>query len=193
MALTQTAHQRITEHFEGQSKQLAVDATCGNGHDTLFLCQLGFNTVIGFDIQADAIAQTQARLNTNNCQATLHHAGHDCLSDFIQEQKLQQKNSKQTKIDCLMFNLGYLPGSDKSITTTVDSTLSALQQGCALLSNHGLISILCYPGHEEGALEQQAITQWLNTLLQQDWHIVEHQSPTVNMHSPALYQITRQF
>lgn len=192
MALTQTAHQLITAHFKGKATSLAVDATCGNGHDTLFLCQLGFNEVIGFDIQTRAIAQTQARLDDHKQQAMLYHTGHDTLSAVIKPQTGQKISEKPKKnIDCLMFNLGYLPGTDKSVTTQVTSTLSALQQGCELLSPHGLISILCYPGHNEGALEQQAIKKWLSTL-QTNWHVHEQQSVAIDTHTPVLYLITRQ-
>ena len=66
MALTRLAHQLIKEHFEssGANRGLAVDATCGNGFDTEFLCRLGFKQVIGFDIQARAIEITRHRLES---------------------------------------------------------------------------------------------------------------------------------
>jgi hypothetical protein len=60
----------------------------------------------------------------------------------------------------IMFNLGYLPGSDKSVITLTETTLRALSVALDLLAPRGLLTLAVYPGHEGGAQEQQAITQW---------------------------------
>ena len=98
MSLTQRTHELIIEHFSSNAidKQLAVDATCGNGHDTEFLAK-HFAYVTSFDIQVGAIKATQDRLNHANLEnVTLINDGHQNLNQHI-----------TSKLDCIMFNLGY--------------------------------------------------------------------------------------
>ena len=64
----------------------------------------------------------------------------------------------------IVYNLGYLPGGDKEITTQTGSTLISLQEGLKLLTTNGIISMTCYPGHEEGNNEEKAILEWAATL-----------------------------
>ena len=181
MSLTQQAHAIICQHFDEVSspKSLAVDATCGNGHDTLFLCQLGFKKVVGFDVQQDAIEATQKRLGENNYSAQLILAGHETLSENINE-----------PINCITFNLGYLPGTDKSLTTATDSTLACLNQAVELLAPNGLISLLCYPGHTEGKHETESVRKWL-AKLPEYWKVETYQSTRVNDRSPILFVLTQ--
>ena len=68
------------------------------------------------------------------------------------------------KISLVTFNLGYLPGGDKSLTTLPSTTISALEQAVTLLKKGGALSIIAYAGHKEGAEEHQAIEQWLDSL-----------------------------
>lgn len=133
-------------------KNLAIDATCGNGHDTLFLASLCH--VVGIDIQKQAIENTKALLNQKNAHASLHLLSHEHIDrlPLLQRPKL------------IVYNLGYLPGSDKKITTRVSSTLKSVQKALKLLEKEGALSIMCYPGHEEGAKETQALQSWIQTL-----------------------------
>jgi len=107
MALTRLAHQLITAHFQDRPKKFSVDATCGNGHDTEFLARLGFNKIVAFDIQPQALAATEQRLaNMEDIIVDLVHDGHENLAHYT-----------ATTVDCVMFNLGYLPHTDKTLTT----------------------------------------------------------------------------
>ena len=63
----------------------------------------------------------------------------------------------QGRVDLFMYNLGYLPGGDKSITTDSATTLKSLSSALELLAVGGLLCVVCYPGHEEGARESQAV------------------------------------
>jgi len=178
MALTRHAHSLLRDHFKDKPKNIAVDATCGNGHDTEFLARLGFQTVIGFDVQQQAIEETSRRLFDNkleHCQ--LVQAGHETLNQHI-----------NSEIDCIMFNLGYLPHADKNITTNKNSTLDALNQALDLLSKHGLISLMCYPGHPQGAIETNAIEQWIKQL-DQYWISQTHLSKSPKPTAPILHLI----
>lgn len=133
-----------------------IDATCGNGHDTLFLAQLvgSQGRVWAFDVQEAAVVETRRRLaEAGILTATVVHAGHETMAQHVPPERHGQ-------VAGIMFNLGYLPGSDKSVITLTETTLRALSVALDLLAPHGLLTLAVYPGHEGGAQEQQAITQW---------------------------------
>ena len=189
MAVTRITHDIIRNHFSDREKQIAVDATCGNGHDCLFLCELGFQTVYGFDVQTQAIETTRQRLAQQEFSAILHLAGHEKINQLV-----------KAPIDCVMFNLGYLPGSDKSITTLKETSLKALEQSMELLSEDGLITLCCYPGHDEGYQELTNFERFFSRLQQEnkvkfsrEWRVDRYDSPTKNAHSPCLFVLTSLF
>lgn len=122
-----------------------IDATCGNGHDTLYLSGIVRNgKVYALDIQEDAISSTFKKLNENSIQNVeifqLNHAEIDTL-------KLNKK------IKLIHFNLGYLPNSDKTICTTWETTKIAIDKSYQMLEKNGLITVVVYPGHKEGKTE----------------------------------------
>ncbi|GHA03852.1 rRNA methyltransferase [Arenicella chitinivorans] len=177
MALTHQAHQAIRTHFQNRPLDYAVDATCGNGHDTVFLASLARKQVWGFDVQSGAIEATRTKLTAANIQhVNLIHAGHETMQQHIDQ-----------PIDCIMFNLGYLPRSDKTITTEADSSLLALNQSTKMLNPGGLISLLCYPGHDAGAVETHAVQSWLSTLDLQQWCCQQLTAREPKPTSPILY------
>lgn len=149
-----------------------IDATAGNGHDTLFLRECVGNTgkVWAFDIQEHALQQTLIRLETAHASlgVKLIHAGHETLLNHIPEEAW-------SKIRAVMFNLGYLPGSNKSLITTERTTLPALEQAVKLLAHGGMLSIILYPGHPGGAEEAEAVLQWTTHL--SEGYSVEHKKP----------------
>jgi hypothetical protein len=176
ISLTQLAQQIIAAHFAKQSDlQLAIDATVGNGHDTLFLANLGFNKVLGFDVQQVAIAATQAKLLAADlAHVQLLHTGHEEIAKHL-----------STPANCFMFNFGYLPRGDKSITTNAQSSIAALTAASQATAPKGLISLLCYPGHALGREETTAIEHWLTTL-NENWQVDQHQSENANCTTPVL-------
>ena len=166
-SLTQQAQERITSHL--LAGDIVVDATCGNGFDTVFLAeQVGpSGHVFAFDIQALAIKNTLQLLKEQSLeqQVTVTLKSHDTMKQVV-----PVKFHK--KISTVMFNLGYLPGSDKSCITTTDSTISALKQSLFLLKDDGCLSIMLYPGHEGGQDETDAVIEWTKGL-SENWKI-EH-------------------
>jgi SAM-dependent methyltransferase len=139
----------------------AIDATVGNGYDTLFLAkQVGASgRVFGFDIQQSAIDSTRDRLGEFSLSAclTLIHASHEHMTDKIPE-------NMHGKINAIMFNLGYLPGGDKTVITLSASTLAALTIAIRILADHGIITLLAYPGHPGGDLETDQVKNWCEQL-----------------------------
>ena len=133
----------------------AVDATVGNGHDTLFLAQCvgPKGKVIGFDVQQQALDNARHRLQDSEVSINLHCVGHEEMDSYVQH-----------RVAAVMFNLGYLPGSDKSTITQTETTLLALGKALALLECGGLLSVMCYPGHAGGDVESHAVTGFFENL-----------------------------
>lgn len=141
-----------------QPGDITIDATCGNGHDTLFLAEQVDVTgkVYGFDIQQRALDSTTQKLIEQQqfSQVELICTGHENIEQYIQPHH-------QHRIAAVMFNLGYLPGSDKSLITQTETTLAALTAACKQLISSGLITIIAYPGHQGGRQELEALQNWL--------------------------------
>lgn len=149
LSLTELAHR---ECGAGQA-DIVIDATAGNGHDTLFLAErVGpFGKVYAFDIQAAALDCTAARLAAAGItNVRLIHDDHANMLQAIDPQH-------HGRISTVMFNLGYLPGSDKTIVTKIASTLAAIDAAIKLLRDSGTLTILAYPGHPGGIEETVAV------------------------------------
>lgn len=150
---------------------VVIDATAGNGHDTLYLANLvGPNgTVYSYDIQEQAIQHTRERLNAHGAtdQVTLFHKSHDQIETTIPAEH-------HGKIKAAIFNLGYLPGADKAVVTKPSSTLEAIKQIFSLLAKGGIIVLVIYHGHPEGKTERDAVLDYARTLDQQTAHVLEY-------------------
>lgn len=135
----------------------AVDATMGNGKDTLWLCGLVGETgrVYAFDVQAEAVARTRELLEREGVadRAALFCRGHEHMAEVV-----------DGPVDAVMFNLGWLPGAEHGVTTRVETTLQAADAALTLLKPEGLLTICVYPGHDEGARELNALTAWAASL-----------------------------
>jgi len=141
-----------------------ADATCGNGHDTLFLASLvgEGGKVWAFDFQEKALANTRMRLAEAGClgQVELVASGHERFAEFVGE-----------PLKAAVFNLGYLPGGDKSVVTRPDETIAALQQAVGLLIPGGLITVCIYTGHPGGGEEGEAVEKWAAALPHAEYNV----------------------
>lgn len=133
---------------------LAVDATAGNGHDTVFLAERVGESgrVIAFDIQAAAIESSRARVIAQGLEKRVSfiHGSHGTLLDHV----------AAGSVAAVVFNLGYLPGGDHSLITQEAETLLALDRAWESLKADGLLAIVCYPGHPGGDRESEAVVKW---------------------------------
>ena len=181
--LTKQSHSFIEKHFltVGTLPRVAIDATCGNGFDTVFLAKLASEKVLAFDIQKIALKKTREQLEQYNLEhkVKLIHKGHENMAEYV-----------SSPVDVIMFNLGYLPQAKKEITTKTDSTLIALNSALALLNSNGILSILCYPGHAEGKHETIAVLKLLKEL-PTEFQYKEIQAEHPNERSPILLLASR--
>lgn len=138
-----------------------VDATAGNGGDTLFMAQRAAAgcCIYAFDVQQAALDTAKARLDA----ARQVDAGIAAVK-FICDSHEQVDKYVHGRIDLAVFNLGYLPGGDHALTTRCAGTLAALQKMLKMLSTGGHISIAVYPGHPEGKREAEAVKEWARQL-----------------------------
>jgi hypothetical protein len=152
-----------------------IDATCGNGHDTLFLAQIVLTdtsgVVIACDLQKQALDNTEKRLRESNL-----------LSGKLERVRFVQgchstfpKDLKSGEVKLIVYNLGYLPKGDKAKTTLTETTLDSLKAATELVVSEGIISVTCYPGHSEGKREEEAVLQWASGLDPRFWSSSHHQ------------------
>jgi len=150
---------------------ITIDATIGNGHDTVFLAKLVGETghVYGFDIQELAIQKTTERINNENLsnQVTLFQRSHAEVKKVIQA-------SLHKKLKGAIFNLGYLPGSDKSVVTVPESTISAIEQILEMMAPEGIIVVVIYHGHEGGEIEKDALMNFAQNIPQDLAHVLTY-------------------
>lgn len=161
------AHKTWREHLKPGMN--VIDATLGNGKDTFEIAKMLSckGNIYCFDIQKEAIDKANVYLEA--------YLGKDELSKitFFEKSHICFDPIK-APIDLIIYNLGYLPSGDKSITTMTNSTLKSLDNACKLLSKNGMISLTCYPGHAEGNKEQAAILQYLMTFSSNEYLICHH-------------------
>ncbi len=131
------------------NKHIAIDATLGNGYDTDFLSSI-FNKVYAFDIQEDACRNYIYKKKDN---VEVINASHHLFKKYINE-----------KVDCIMYNLGFLPGGNKEITTLHETSLESIKEGLDILENGGIMTICIYRGHYEGKIEETCILEYLKKL-----------------------------
>lgn len=164
---------------------LAIDATCGNGHDTQFLAELtGSNgSVLAFDVQPEAIGRTRQRLADAGLleRVTLLGESHEYLGKHLQGQKA----------DAVMFNLGYLPGGNHAIVTRPETTKAALETAILHLNRGGVITLVIYTGHAGGKEEYQALRDYTEGLPQQEFTAIEYKVINQVNNPPLLMAITR--
>ena len=171
-------HPNVTEIYhwilEHNLKKDAVtlDATCGNGKDTKFLAEHS-KRVYAFDIQEEAVKTSKAYCAEFSNILFIHDT-HAHIKDYVDE-----------PLDAVIFNFGYLPGSDHSVMTKTASSLEAVKQSLDLLYDDGILVLAFYP-HEEGRKEKEAITSWImqNRLL---WTVYETKKPD----APVLYLVSK--
>ena len=173
----QMAHAFLEEVVTDED--IVVDATMGNGHDTLFLARLA-KKVYAFDIQEQAIKQTTKRLaeaKLDNVELFL--TGHENVDQYVES------------IKAAIFNLGYLPSADKTVITQPHTTIQALEKLCQRLVTGGRIAIMVYYGHAGGDVERDAVLDFVSQLPQQEFTVALYKTINQINQPPFLVMIEK--
>lgn len=199
--LTDLAHQavrravRAMRRAEGDGLPLLlVDATAGNGHDTLFLAQCAAEgsggEVIALDVQQAALDQTRARLAEASPakpspegaplteRTRLLLLGHEHLESCLR--RLIAEEAAPARLAAVLFNLGFLPGSDKRVVTRPETTRAALEGATRLLCAGGVVAVHMYSGHPGGREECEAVLDFASALPWKQWRVLslaQHNKP----------------
>ncbi len=193
--LTDLAHQtvrravRAMRQAEGDLPFLLVDATAGNGHDTLFLAQCAAEgsggEVLALDVQQAALDQTRARLAAASPnRASLAGRtrflllGHEHLESCLR--RLIAEEAAPARLAAVLFNLGFLPGSDKRVVTRPETTRAALEGATRLLCAGGVVAVHMYSGHPGGREECEAVLDFAASLPWKQWRVLslaQHNKP----------------
>ena len=191
---TSLAMHIVSEYI--QPGDTVVDCTMGNGYDTFSLAEAAGCTgvaekrgsVYAFDIQQDALDATSSYLAQNGIsdpdQSGIHlikasHADIDrCLSDVKEE------------ITAFVFNLGFMPGRDKTIMTTAETSLPAIKKAINMVKKDGIVSVMAYTGHKEGEIECEIISDFLKTLPSKKYHVAYINMINQKKTAPSLFLIT---
>lgn len=180
--VTEYAHHLVRDRV--QPGDTVIDATAGNGHDTMFLAKLvgEQGNVYGFDIQRDAIERTAQLLKEHHQdkQVQLIQAGHQEMHRYVTQ-----------PASAVMFNLGYLPKGDKTITTVGETTIQAIQSSLDILRPGGIITVAVYWGHEQGKEEKRQVEQFLQQLKQNRFLVLKYEYINQKNFAPFLFAIEK--
>lgn len=155
---------------------VVIDATMGNGYDTVYLGNLVGETgkVYAFDVQEEALSSTRKKVVRDNMEHRIELIldGHENLDKYVKEE-----------VSCVVFNLGYLPRAKHMVITKPDTTLQAIKKSLELLKPNGIISIAAYIGHEGGLDEKNHICEYLDNLDQKQYNVL-HMEFTNQINNP---------
>lgn len=167
---------------------IAVDATLGNGHDAVHLANQVAPTgrVYGVDIQEQAITSSRERLNAEDLTdcTTLIRGDHAAMLELLPSETIGQ-------VGAVMFNLGYLPGSDHLHPTEADATLRALDQAVRLIRPGGRITVVMYRGHAAGQTEYRSVMDRVPTWDQRELEVLHYRFVNQINNPPELLAVEK--
>ncbi|OTP06847.1 rRNA methylase [Enterococcus sp. 10A9_DIV0425] len=163
-----------------------IDATMGNGHDTIFLAEQVGRTghVYSFDIQEQALVTTNKKLVEAGWldRVTLCLKGHETIGEVLEEQQ---------RVKAAIFNLGYLPKSDKSVITLPETTKMAMEEILKRLVPKGRMIVVVYYGHEGGKAELDMVQDFCQTLPQEMYNVLNYRFINQKNNPPILYCVEK--
>lgn len=173
---------------------LVIDATAGNGYDTLSLAKTvgKKGRVLAFDVQEEALERTKQFLKENHAlsQCRLILDSHENLDKHLQE--LYHVSPRyEGELSAVTFNFGYMPRGKKDITTNADSSLAAIKKAVYSIRQGGVVTAVIYSGHPEGKKERKAILKWAETLPSKEYHVVFTNMLNQRINPPEILWITR--
>ena len=171
-ALTEIAHRAVARAFEARALPkggdgvpafpFAVGATAGNGYDAVFLAR---------QVGEGGLMAAEGLLG----RVRLVRSGHEHMERELA--RLFPALELRGKVTAIMFNLGFLPGSDKAVTTAAPTTVAALDAASRLLACGGVLSAHVYTGHRGGMEEDRAVLAWSAALSPEEWRVLSLSQP----------------
>ena len=172
------SHEYIKKNLSKDS--ITIDATAGNGNDTLFLAK-NSKKVFAFDIQETAILNTKKLLEQNNISnVQLIHDSHININLY---------NIKEA--NAIMFNLGYLPKYNHKISTNYKSTIEAIKKSMNILKKSGLISIVIYHGEDSGVVERDKVLEFIKQINDDNFRVLKLSYENQRNNPPILVVIEK--
>ena len=173
--ITEWCHHFIKNHVK--EGEICVDATAGNGNDTLLLAELVGKTgkVYAFDIQEQALQKTRERLEEKDLEERV---------ELVLKSHTEMGKRIREEVSCIVFNFGYLPGGDHSLSTKKESSITAIETGLSLLKKGGLMSLCIYSGGDSGFEEKYGILQYLHMLDSKKYLVIVSQYYNRPNHPP---------
>lgn len=176
---------------------IVIDATAGNGHDSLELYKLvgSSGKLYYIDVQDDAVKATTNRiLSYNTATSNTATTSTDNFIGYCSSHEFLPAEILPNTVKCVVYNLGYLPGggtiNETRIATQTSSTIESIKKALVLIKKGGLISVLCYRGHSGGLHEQESVEQLILTLDAAAWRVTKNENIGVPF-SPILYIVYR--
>jgi predicted methyltransferase len=186
MRLTEKVHSILKTEL--QAGDFAIDATAGNGHDSLLLAELigAQGRLWAIDAQEQAITATRERLRSiaHAPQIEFLRADHAPTLQALAE-------SEPKTAHAIIFNLGYLPGSDKTVQTNSDTTRIALDASSRILCPGGLLLVTAYRGHPGGRNEAKTVANWMAVHQSLGWKIDLFDPNTGQSRIPPILWVAR--
>ncbi|MGL5150097.1 MAG: tRNA (mnm(5)s(2)U34)-methyltransferase [Clostridium sp.] len=167
--------QHIIEYYL-KDKDVAIDGTLGNGHDTDFLKD-NFKRVYSFEIQEEPCEAYEA-LGYNNVKVV--NDSHHLFKEYV-----------DGEVNCIMYNLGFLPKGDKNITTLKETSLKSIEVGLSILASGGIMTVCIYRGHSAGKEEESCIIEYLKTLDKKKYGVMCHDFINRDNNPPVLVVVEK--
>ncbi len=167
---------------------LVLDATVGNGHDTVFLAETvgAEGIVVGLDVQETALKTADDRLNRRDLRSRvrLFHRGHEHARDVLSE-------FRDRPLMAAMYNLGYLPGFDKMLKTRPATTVRSLTDVAEIIAEEGVVTVVAYSGHPGGKEETRAVAEWCRQLPRDRFVVTRSAVPNQGSDAPRLFAVSK--
>lgn len=178
------SHELLSQLIQTFPNGNYIDATLGKGNDIHYILKHpNFNGMVyGFDIQPEAIQYTLQKINSLSHPFKVFQESHANISNTL---------AHVDHFHGAIFNLGYLPKGDHSITTKFDSTLKAVQSIADKLVIHGQILIVIYSGHPDGQIEKDHLLKELSQWSQTKFQVVTYSFINQMNHPPMLLIIEK--
>ncbi|MBQ6583012.1 MAG: class I SAM-dependent methyltransferase [Mogibacterium sp.] len=189
VTVTERCHMLLRPHLH--TGDLVVDCTAGNGHDTRFLarCVGPRGKVLAFEIQEQAANKLRKKIAKEYPQVMVVCGNFTSLEEVLRDSAGGEGVIPEPAV--IVYNLGWLPGGDHSFTTKAEETIASVRQALRLVKPEGVVSIITYPGHEEGLREEREITALLSELPSDEYEALTIRQTNRGINCPVQHIVLR--